>query len=242
MTNSAYVAATKNEPLIATIERGDMRTLAVSLPPNPVPEMTYNGPTIDEALGIAALPVAACRAIPVHRDRAEQHAERHERLVSTVEQGKRTAPMLPGPNGWALRPSSWRWRRWSRVPAGTRLRPSQIHRRCNRCGRSRRLRHDCHPIQAASEEPWSTTSARGCGLTAVAPYSTRVRPVVFLVSNNSGLGMVRDNLGTKPFAVDFSEVDFAAMAEAGGGVNSKSTTPTSWVIALGRRTASVHPW
>jgi acetolactate synthase-1/2/3 large subunit len=41
--------------------------------------------------------------------------------------------------------------------------------------------------------------------------------VVFLVSNNSGLGMVRDNLGDKRLAVDFNEVDFAKVAEGMGG-------------------------
>jgi len=41
--------------------------------------------------------------------------------------------------------------------------------------------------------------------------------VVFVVSNNDGLGMVRDNLGEKPIAVDFGSVDFAAVAEGMGG-------------------------
>jgi len=40
--------------------------------------------------------------------------------------------------------------------------------------------------------------------------------VVFMVSNNSGLGMVRDNLGEKRIAVDFNEVDFAKVAEGMG--------------------------
>ena len=42
-------------------------------------------------------------------------------------------------------------------------------------------------------------------------------PVVFVVDNNAGLGMVRDNLGDKRIAVDFAEVDFAAVAEGMGG-------------------------
>lgn len=41
--------------------------------------------------------------------------------------------------------------------------------------------------------------------------------VVFLVSNNSGLGMVRDNLGEKRIAVDFADIDFATVAEGLGG-------------------------
>lgn len=40
--------------------------------------------------------------------------------------------------------------------------------------------------------------------------------VVYLVSNNSGLGMVRDNLGERRIAVDFNEVDFAKVAEGMG--------------------------
>lgn len=41
--------------------------------------------------------------------------------------------------------------------------------------------------------------------------------LVFLVSNNAGLGMVRDNLGEKRIAVDFTDVDFATVAEGLGG-------------------------
>lgn len=40
---------------------------------------------------------------------------------------------------------------------------------------------------------------------------------VFLVSNNSGLGMVRDNLGERRIAVDFNEIDFVTVAEGMGG-------------------------
>jgi len=45
--------------------------------------------------------------------------------------------------------------------------------------------------------------------------------VVFLVSNNAGLGMVRDNLGDKRIAVDFNDVDFARVAE---GMGAKGMT------------------
>lgn len=40
--------------------------------------------------------------------------------------------------------------------------------------------------------------------------------VVFMVSNNAGLGMVRDNLGEQRIAVDFNDVDFAKTAESMG--------------------------
>lgn len=45
--------------------------------------------------------------------------------------------------------------------------------------------------------------------------------VVFMVSNNAGLGMVRDNLGDKRIAVDFNDVDFARVAE---GMGAKGLT------------------
>jgi acetolactate synthase-1/2/3 large subunit len=41
--------------------------------------------------------------------------------------------------------------------------------------------------------------------------------VVFLVGNNAGLGMVRDNLGDSRIAVDFEDVDFAKTVEGLGG-------------------------
>ncbi len=51
-------------------------------------------------------------------------------------------------------------------------------------------------------------------------------PVVFVVANNSGLGMVRDNMGAKKIAVDFGSIDFAKTAEGlgaiGMGVDSRS--------------------
>ncbi|MEQ8323034.1 MAG: thiamine pyrophosphate-binding protein [Rhodospirillales bacterium] len=39
---------------------------------------------------------------------------------------------------------------------------------------------------------------------------------VYLVANNAGLGMVRDNLGEKRIAVDFPDIDFAKVAEGMG--------------------------
>ncbi|MCF8032832.1 MAG: thiamine pyrophosphate-binding protein [Desulfarculaceae bacterium] len=46
-------------------------------------------------------------------------------------------------------------------------------------------------------------------------------PVVFVVSNNSGLGMVRDNMGPKKIAVDFGEVNFAKTAEGLGAAGMR---------------------
>ncbi|WP_419737848.1 thiamine pyrophosphate-binding protein [Ruegeria sp.] len=45
--------------------------------------------------------------------------------------------------------------------------------------------------------------------------------IVYLVSNNAGLGMVRDNLGEKRIAVDFNDVDFAKVSE---GMGAKGLT------------------
>ncbi|MEZ5907620.1 MAG: thiamine pyrophosphate-binding protein [Hyphomicrobiaceae bacterium] len=48
---------------------------------------------------------------------------------------------------------------------------------------------------------------------------------VFLVANNAGLGMVRDNLGENRIACDFNEVDFAAVSEGLGGKGLKVYHP-----------------
>jgi len=49
--------------------------------------------------------------------------------------------------------------------------------------------------------------------------------VVFVVDNNSGLGMVRDNLGQNRIAVDFADCDFAKIAEGMGGRGLTVTHP-----------------
>jgi acetolactate synthase-1/2/3 large subunit len=41
-------------------------------------------------------------------------------------------------------------------------------------------------------------------------------PITVIVSNNQGLGMVRDNMKQRPIAVDFSDIDFAMMARGMG--------------------------
>lgn len=52
---------------------------------------------------------------------------------------------------------------------------------------------------------------------AVATAVERGLDVVYLVANNAGLGMVRDNLGNQKIAVDFRDHDFAKIAEGLGG-------------------------
>ena len=56
--------------------------------------------------------------------------------------------------------------------------------------------------------------------------------VVFLVDNNSGLGMVRDNLGAGKIAVDFADCDFARIAEGLGGRGLTVTHPDQILDAL----------
>jgi acetolactate synthase-1/2/3 large subunit len=51
---------------------------------------------------------------------------------------------------------------------------------------------------------------------AVATAAERGLDVVYLVANNAGLGMVRDNLGNQRIAVDFADHDFARIAEGMG--------------------------
>lgn len=52
---------------------------------------------------------------------------------------------------------------------------------------------------------------------AVATAAEQNLDVVYLVANNAGLGMVRDNLGNKAIGVDFADHDFVKVAEGLGG-------------------------
>ena len=58
---------------------------------------------------------------------------------------------------------------------------------------------------------------------AVATAAERNLDVVYVVANNAGLGMVRDNLGDQKIAVDFGEHDFAKVAE---GLSGRGLTVT----------------
>lgn len=51
----------------------------------------------------------------------------------------------------------------------------------------------------------------------IATAAERGLDVVYLVANNAGLGMVRDNLGNQKIGVDFGEHNFAKVAEGLGG-------------------------
>ncbi|MBM3508259.1 MAG: thiamine pyrophosphate-binding protein [Alphaproteobacteria bacterium] len=50
-------------------------------------------------------------------------------------------------------------------------------------------------------------------------------PLVVVVANNSGLGMVRDNLKASRIAVDFAEIDFARIAEGLGCKGMRVNAP-----------------
>lgn len=84
---------------------------------------------------------------------------------------------------------------------------------------------------------WSTPAATGAKITApekrvtgvigdggfvmtmdaIATAAEQGLDVVYVVANNAGLGMVRDNLGNRRIAVDFHDHDFAKVAEGLGG-------------------------
>jgi len=57
-------------------------------------------------------------------------------------------------------------------------------------------------------------------------------PITVLVANNSGLGMVRDNLGERRIAVDFAPTDFAAIAQGMGCLGLRADSPESLRRAL----------
>ena len=67
---------------------------------------------------------------------------------------------------------------------------------------------------------------------AISTAVQRNLDVVFLVSNNAGLGMVRDNLGDNRYAVDFAECDFARIAEGFGARGLTVTHPDQVRSAL----------
>ena len=60
---------------------------------------------------------------------------------------------------------------------------------------------------------------------AIATAAERQLDVVYIVANNAGLGMVRDNLGNQKIGVDFGDHDFAKVAEGLGGRGLTVTEP-----------------
>jgi acetolactate synthase-1/2/3 large subunit len=50
-------------------------------------------------------------------------------------------------------------------------------------------------------------------------------PIVVMVANNAGLGMVRDNLGNSRIAVDYTDIDFARIAEGFGASGMRVSHP-----------------
>ncbi len=67
---------------------------------------------------------------------------------------------------------------------------------------------------------------------AVATAAERGLDVVYVVANNAGLGMVRDNLGNQRIAVDFADHDFTKVAEGLGGRGITVTEPDQMTDAL----------
>ena len=67
---------------------------------------------------------------------------------------------------------------------------------------------------------------------AIATASERNLDVVYVVANNAGLGMVRDNLGNQRIGVDFADHDFTKVAEGLGGRGLTVTEPDQMTDAL----------
>lgn len=66
-------------------------------------------------------------------------------------------------------------------------------------------------------------------------------PITVVVANNSGLGMVRDNLKDRRIAVDFSPTDFAQIARGMGCRGVSVTTPEQLAAALAQARGSDVP-
>lgn len=66
-------------------------------------------------------------------------------------------------------------------------------------------------------------------------------PITVVVANNSGLGMVRDNLKARRIAVDFSPIDFAQISRGMGCAGVSVTTPEQLAAALSEARTSIVP-
>lgn len=66
----------------------------------------------------------------------------------------------------------------------------------------------------------------------VATCSQHNIPVTFVVCNNSGLGMVRDNMGDKRMCVDFGPVNFAEVTKGMGAWSRRVETAKDFADAL----------
>jgi acetolactate synthase-1/2/3 large subunit len=66
----------------------------------------------------------------------------------------------------------------------------------------------------------------------VATCSQHNIPVTFVVCNNSGLGMVRDNMGKKRMCVDFGVVNYAEVAKGMGAWSRRVETAVDFSDAL----------
>lgn len=72
----------------------------------------------------------------------------------------------------------------------------------------------------------------GISMSVVATCAQYGLDVTFIVSNNSGLGMVRDNMGERRIATDFGPVDFATVGEGMGARGIRVTSPDQLGDAL----------
>lgn len=66
-------------------------------------------------------------------------------------------------------------------------------------------------------------------------------PITIIVANNSGLGMVRDNMGKNRIAVDFGDVDFAKIAQGMGCIGYRVRTSAELADAINMSSHSDLP-
>lgn len=81
---------------VATVHRaGDnLRAIAVPMATNPVPGMTNNSPTVDDAIGAETMGIASYRVILAHKEWADANPEHVELLQSTLAEALQDERLL----------------------------------------------------------------------------------------------------------------------------------------------------
>jgi len=71
---------------VGTFTRGGngLRIISVPMPTNPVPALTSNAPPFDKEIGTDTLPIASYRGILVHKEFADAHPDRVQKLHDTL--------------------------------------------------------------------------------------------------------------------------------------------------------------
>ena len=95
------------------------------------------------------------------------------------------------------------------------------------------------------ERPVLAVSGDGGFAMQIHSLSTAVQynlPVVFVVMNDSQLGMVREGQGDKPIGSEFTDTDYAAIAKAFGCMGERIQSPEQFVPTFKRAFDSKKPY